>query len=298
MRRFRFLAITVAVAAFVAAGQSTTSARDIPRESVARAREIERIRSHFDSVLAELAAADIGWLSSTQRANRAQLLVTLQSYRDAGVFPRNYDFAVPTPYFIDRKTGTLCAVAHLMSAAGRRDLVDRVARANNNVRVAELRGDAEFQAWLSTSGITLEEAARIQVPYAPGEGSWGLSESTSPVYGIASTVASSGALVATLVNTTLNRRGNSRLGNALGFAAGAAALGVGAAGLAEPMTPRVLMAANAVLGAASIGFSARGMVRRQHAIAARRAAARSAAVSIGPQVSPEGKAVLGLAIQF
>ena len=72
-------------------------------------------------------------------------------------------FAVP--YFVDRKTGTLCAVGFLLASTGRADIVDRVAGVNNNVYVAELAGDTAFTAWLVEQGITLDEAARIQVPY-------------------------------------------------------------------------------------------------------------------------------------
>src|SRR5262245_25566942 len=91
--------------------------------------EIRRIRAHFDSVLTELSARDVAHLSSTQRVARARLLETLHRYRDRGTFPHNYDFpGRAVPYFIDRKTGTLCAVGHLLASSGRRDIVHRVAR--------------------------------------------------------------------------------------------------------------------------------------------------------------------------
>jgi hypothetical protein len=97
-------------------------------------------------------------------------MVTLAAYRDRGVFPHNYDFPdAAMPYFIDRKTGTLCAVAHLLESTGRRDIVDRVARMNNNVWVAELASDTALATWLDRQGITLAEAARIQVPYIRNE---------------------------------------------------------------------------------------------------------------------------------
>jgi hypothetical protein len=129
-------------------------------------REVTRIRAHFDSVLTELAARDVSSLSASQRSNRARLAMTLANYRERGVFPHNYDFPGQSmPYFVDRKTGTLCAVAHLLASTGRRDIVDRVARRNNNVWVAELAADTALASWLDMHGITLDEAARIQVPY-------------------------------------------------------------------------------------------------------------------------------------
>src|SRR5258706_15912345 len=54
--------------------------------------EVRRIRAHFDSVLAELAARDVGALTSAQRAERSRLIDTLRTYKAGGVFPHNYDF--------------------------------------------------------------------------------------------------------------------------------------------------------------------------------------------------------------
>jgi len=106
--------------------------------------EVHRIQAHFDSVLAELSARDVADLTSAQHAARVRLLETLRTYRDRGIFPHNYDFAGrAVPYFVDRKTGTLCAVAHLLASTGRRDIVDRVARTNNNVWVPDLAGDPD-----------------------------------------------------------------------------------------------------------------------------------------------------------
>lgn len=128
--------------------------------------EVVRIRAHFDSVLAELRVRDVSALSSKQRPQRTALVHVLTAYRDRGVFPNNYDFpGAAVPYFVDRKTGTRCAVAHLLESAGRHDIVVRVRRVNNNVWVAELGRDTAFVGWLDAHGLSLEEAARIQVPY-------------------------------------------------------------------------------------------------------------------------------------
>lgn len=128
--------------------------------------EVRRIQAHFDSVLTELGARDVRILPAKQRAARTSVIVMLGAYRDRGVFPNNYDFpGAAVPYFVDRKTGTLCAVGHLLAATGRRDIVDRVAKLNNNVWVADLAGDTAFAGWLGANGLTFAEAARIQVPY-------------------------------------------------------------------------------------------------------------------------------------
>src|SRR5580765_1480660 len=82
------------------------------------------VRAHLDSVLPELRSRDVGILTATQRARRTQVIANLEDYRDRGAFPRNYDFPLqPTPYFVDRKTGALCAVAHLLTSTGRSDIV-------------------------------------------------------------------------------------------------------------------------------------------------------------------------------
>jgi hypothetical protein len=286
----------------VLASGSQTSAREVVPASQ-QAQEIDRIRSHFDSVLTELASRDVSMLSAAQRARRSDVMARLAAYRDRGVFPHNYDFpGQAMPYFVDRGTGTLCAVAHLMATDGHRDVVDRVATANNNVWVAELSGDSAFNAWLDDAGLTLAEAARIQVPYVDGgPGFFEPGPTTGSGYLAASALVATGALATTLVNATLNRKGNSRLGNALGFVAGVTSLGVGLAGTTVNGAWPVASAASALAGVASIGFSARGLVRRNHTIAVRRAEAlrqQAARATIAPIVSVDGKAVAGMSLSI
>ena len=145
-----------------------TSPTDVTH-GTARLMEVQRIRAHFDSVLAELPTHHDPALSAAQRSRRSALLLTLTAYRDAGSFPHNYDFPnQPTPYFVDRKTGVLCAVAHLLESTGRRDIVDRVAQTNNTAYVRELAADTAFVHWLDRQGLTLAEAAWIQIPYMGG----------------------------------------------------------------------------------------------------------------------------------
>lgn len=178
--------------------------------------EVTRIRAHFDSVITELAARDVRDLSATQRSNRSRLTSMLASYRDRGVFPHNYDFpGQAVPYFVDRKTGTLCAVAHLLESTGRRDIVDRVVAANNNVWVAELAADTALARWLDDNGLTLDEAARIQVPYvgdpapAPVQPPRGAANSRSEAAAVTTLAIVVPTAFATSVITTLwNSSGN------------------------------------------------------------------------------------------
>ena len=137
MRFHRLFPVAILLTLFGALAVLPGSAN--ARERNGAAAEVQRIRAHFDSVLTELVLRDASSLTEAQRTERAALVATLRAYRDRGVFPHNYDFPDrATPNFVDRKTGTLCAVAHLLASTGRRDIVDRVARMDNNVLVAQL----------------------------------------------------------------------------------------------------------------------------------------------------------------
>lgn len=239
--------------------------------------EIRRIQAHFDSVLVEMRARDASTLTAEQLIRRSLLLETLVAYRDAGRFPRNYDFAEPTPYFIDRRTGILCAVAHLLEATGRRDIVDRVAAANNNVWVPQLSGDSDFEHWLDVNGITLAEAARIQVPYVgdgPGTGVTAQRRmSTLPI------VSATAATLAGAANLMWNRNGHSRAGSVLGLVSGATGAGVGLAMLPNPQENRAMAIASVTAGAISALIGARGVQRHRRTVAAQRAEAAKVAVA-------------------
>ncbi len=89
----------------------------------------------------------------------------LQEYSLYGVFPTNKDFPEKTPYFVDAK-GTPCAVANLMVEDGQKDLVQAIAKKNNQVRVKDVK-DGPLIDWILRSGLTQEECARIQPTYGP-----------------------------------------------------------------------------------------------------------------------------------
>jgi hypothetical protein len=260
--------------------------------------EVGRIRAHFDSVLTELAASDVGALTSAQRANRAKLLQTLHAYRNRGEFPHNYDFPhQPTPYFVDRKTGTLCAVAHLLASTGRRDIVDRVARADNNVWVAQLASDTAFTRWLSSHGLTLNEAARIQVPYVAAETP--AQRARNMAFLTAAPVALGGSVAASLWNLTGNADGHLNFVNVLGLTSGAMAIGMGGMLIGKSDVPRGIGVAGAALGGASMALAVRAIHRRSvSADVTRDAEVRRAGVetSLAP-ILPSGTGA-GLAVSL
>lgn len=247
---------------------------------------VRRVQSHLDSVLTELGAHDLRALSTTQREHRAALVRELRAYRDRAVFPHNYDFPGRlVPYFVDRKTGTLCAVGDLLAFTGREDVVERVARANNNVRVAELAGDSAFTGWLETNGLTLAEAARIQVVYASGP-------STPEIAFVLGTPVLAGTAVGmALWNSSGNADGHNRFGSVAGLVSGAATIGAGASiatfdGFGS--TGLKLGAVTAAIGGLSILSSVVAMHTQSRIVAAQRDAERKhgiAETTISPIVS-------------
>lgn len=305
MRSRLVLAAGLALTLVVGAAATTRAARpsDPDLAAAARAVEVARIRAHFDSVLVELAARDLARLTSEQRGRRLAALATLRAYRDRGVFPRNHDFpGQAVPYFVDRETGTLCAVAHLLAAGGRRDIVDRVARTDNNVWVASLAGDTAFTAWLDANGLTLVEAARIQVPYVDdGVEAATQSITRSPV-SLGATVAGTASLATALWNATGNAQGASRVGNVLGFTSGMAAMGLGAAGLADDRVSPALAAANVAAGMVSVWLSSRSFGRHAHhqRVAAEQRAKSSEReaprASVAPLLPVSGESGAGVAV--
>jgi hypothetical protein len=266
---------------------------------VAEAREIVRIRAHFDSVLSELAARDLDRLTAAQRDRRRALTAELRTYRDRGVFPHNYDFpGRSVPYFVDRKTGTLCAVASLLATTGRRDIVDRVASVDNNIWVAELAGDTAFTSWLDAHGLTLAEAARIQVPYSRPVSNGEVARQVSFV--VMAPVAVAGALVTAPWNAFGNEDGHHTRVSTIGMGAGLLAGAAGGLLLSVPeLNPGVqeIGVATIGVGALSIIASAQAMLRHHSSVVAKREAeqrARMASASMAPLfVQQNGKTGVG-----
>ena len=302
MKRSPVIALTgVTVAALIAAAfapaHAPTAASD--ESSAVRRIEVRRIRRHFDSVLVELESRDVAALSVEQRAQRASLLATLRAYRDRGVFPHNYDFpGEAVPYFVDRKTGTLCAVAHLLASTGRRDIVDRVARADNNVRVAQLAGDSELAVWLDAHGLTLAEAARIQVPYVDYPPPAPSTQRNSMPTALPVTMGLSAA--SGLWNAFANADGHSRLANAIGVGSGLLAVGVGASQVGQPNVSRAASVTTAAVGGLGVAISVRSIHRHNVLAAAEREAARKSRVAdatITPIIPVSGSRT-GVSVSF
>jgi hypothetical protein len=95
-------------------------------------------------------------------AHRDQQIARLDAYARAGQFPHDYTTAPSVHMFRDAQ-GRLCAVANLVHADGRDDLVDATVRTHNDLAVADVH-DGPILDWMLGSGLTQEELARIQAP--------------------------------------------------------------------------------------------------------------------------------------
>jgi hypothetical protein len=278
-----------------------------PRELVdvapgsAEAAEVRRIKIHFDSVLADLSARDASPLTDGQRARRSAVISTLRAYRDRGVFPHNYDFpGQAVPYFVDRKTGTLCAVAHLLASTGRRDIVDRVSRADNNVWVPELSADSAFSAWLTDNGLTLAEAAHIQVPYAQPVSNAEIARDVAFI--VAAPFALTGSAITSGWNLAGNADGHRGWVNGVGIASGLTTILVGARLALSDVShnPGRLGAATAAIGTMSLGLSVRGIRRHRDIVEAEREAQRKtvAQATVAPIVTTGSHPTAGVGVSL
>jgi len=123
-----------------------------------------RIQRHLADVERELRARDVNDMPEDLRRARAANLDRLHEYWVKGVFPHNDSFVGRrVPFFIDTE-GRACAVAYLALESGGTEAAHEVAAGMNNARVHDMTSPALGQ-WLAHSGLTLEEAARIQPDY-------------------------------------------------------------------------------------------------------------------------------------
>jgi hypothetical protein len=228
--------------------------------------EVARIQRHLRHVEVTLRQRDTHGLTPAQRAARTRALNHLRDYYRAGVFPKNEHFpGRRLPYFRDDH-GTLCAMAYLIEKSGRKALVDRVARTNNNAYVRELAADPELQRWLKANGMTAAEAAWVQPAYNfPGEnipdpelqvkrdsdtGLW--------VKTIATTTLSGLSIYA---NTSTPRdRRDAQIRGWLGMAIGLATMGIGISNIEDGGKDRQFGWYNAGLGLVTTAFSLKTLI--------------------------------------
>ena len=274
----KIAAAAIAIAAVIA----LTSAA-VPRDRF-HEYETRRLRAHFDSVLAELRAADVTSLDASQRTARRTLMARLATYAAEGRFPHNHvrpgEFV---PVFRDEH-GTLCAMAFLIASTGRTDIVDDVARTSNLVYIPQLATDPRLHVWLDSVGLTVAEAARIQPQYAGGGGCCTLGPvpppDPDPVVVAAArnhyVLASAGAAAINGLSMWLNLAPGhasptrTRWTSAIGTLTGAAQLVYGALALHYDDSRRSIGVGNIAVGAASAGtaiWRMRHIAKRQASVA-------------------------------
>jgi hypothetical protein len=242
---------------------SSGAKRHNDEDDTLRRREVSRLRAHFDSVLAELRARDVSRLQPRQKAARAALVRTLAAYRDAGVFPHNHDFPGDhVPYFRDEH-GTLCAMAYLVAATRRSDIVDEIARRQNNAYIPELAADARLEAWLDSVGLTVAEAARIQPEYDGGTPATFVGGRDKTRYVLPSLALGVPALFTTVLNWRAPREKNARGALVVGALSGAAAAMLGGAIVAfdEDGSTRAVGIADLTVGTAALVAAVRRSIR-------------------------------------
>ena len=208
------------------------------------------------------------------------------------MFPHNYDFPLrETPYFVDRKTGTLCAVAHLLALTGRDDIVRRVQRANNNVWVRQLASDTALLRWLDGHGLTLGEAERIQMPYSRSP------TAANTGFMVTGAIALGTSMAASAWNAIGNSDGHRPLASALGLASGIVSAGMGVALLAQPARQgtNVVGGVAAAAGALGIALASRSILHHRTVLKAERKALEA---SIAPVLPIGRRAGVEVAIRF
>ncbi|MFN0007287.1 MAG: HEAT repeat domain-containing protein [Planctomycetota bacterium] len=130
---------------------------------------VAHLRARYAAVERDLADADVSALTPDQLSARTRVLAALREYWTRGDFGHNHDFpGARVPHFVDHD-GRHCAVAALLHATGEDELVEAVATANNQAWIVDLSRDERFSGWLARNGLTLWEAARIQVPAVGGQ---------------------------------------------------------------------------------------------------------------------------------
>jgi len=98
---------------------------------------------------------------STQRKHQIE---RLKEYREKGIFPLNHEEPDKPVYVFVGPDGELCAVANLIIQSGGQELVQRIAKENNHLRIADVTEGPVFD-WILRSGLTKEECVLIQEPY-------------------------------------------------------------------------------------------------------------------------------------
>jgi hypothetical protein len=285
-----------AIALSLTAATARHGARDDSRARQFRA-EAVRLVAHFDSVDRELRGVDVSCLSATQKAMRAQLISWLRDYRNAGRFPENDRFANRAVPFFRDSHGTLCAMAYLIDRSGRGDIVDRIASTRNNAFIHQLTDDPALVAWLDASGLSVDEAARIQPQYDGEIVVVDNNDRVSRPYAILSMGLGSVAMG----STALNLFAPNRASGAAGLLSGAAAIAAGADHLRDRGGNKRMAQADLTVGALAAASALYSLIFRVKPLPRTAAAKPASESSWSPQldlVGSSGRVSVGMQARF
>jgi hypothetical protein len=135
-------------------------------------------------------------------------------------------------------------MAYLVDRSGRTDIVDQIAKTRNNAFIRELTDDRALVAWLDASGLSVDEAARIQPTY----GSYPVFVADQKRVSANYALLSMGLGGSSLGSLGFNLFTPSRTSGGVGLAAGVATIIAGAAHLDETGGNKRIAVANTALG--------------------------------------------------
>lgn len=261
------------------------------------AEEAARLRLHFAEVEREMLSRDISDLTPAQRAARAEQIRQLRHYSGQGAFPRNtYHPGRRTPYFRDAN-GNLCAMAFLIAASGRGDIVDHIARTRNYAFVPDLVDVPGLVEWLVEHGLTVAEAARIQPSYDGFPCCLDVTPDPKPSTGylVASAGVTGLAGLSIAMNAGLADQGsNGRMMGALGVGIGGVTMAMGAFKIGEEgWKNQTLGAWNLAVGATAAILGGRALIKRRE-----NAASAAARLRIVPTALAESRPAIGFQGHF
>ncbi len=126
--------------------------------------EQQLLQFHLQQTELLLRNRDVSNLSADLKKQRAKNLDILHGYWKRGLFPINEMHEGRQPYFID-KVNTYCAVGYLMQQTGGDEIARDIKATQNFSYLLDIH-HPKLMNWVAHSGLSIDELALIQVPYA------------------------------------------------------------------------------------------------------------------------------------
>ena len=123
------------------------------------------ITYHLQQVENRLAQKELGHLDKATIERRKEGLAVLQAYWKRALYPKNFDYDISVPFFID-DNNTACAVGYIMQGTGNSVLAQEISDSQNNAFVKDIM-HKDLSSWAIEYGFTADELAWIQPSYGP-----------------------------------------------------------------------------------------------------------------------------------